>query len=84
MPTCPPPDSLNPFDGRGAALLIWKRHKPSGIALTLMPDPTYRIITTRGVIRLRSDCRRNAILSALELHGPGAMLIRVEIEEEWE
>jgi hypothetical protein len=49
-----------------------------------MPDPTYRIITTRGVIRLRSDCRRNAILSALELHGPGAMLIRVEIEEEWE
>ena len=49
-----------------------------------MPDPTYRITTTRGVIRLRSDNRRNAILSALELHGPGATLIRVEIEGEWE
>jgi hypothetical protein len=49
-----------------------------------MPDPTYRITTTRGVIRLRSDNRRNAILSALELHGPGAMLIRVETEGEWE
>jgi hypothetical protein len=48
-----------------------------------MPDPTYRITTTRGVIRLRSDCRRNAILSALELHGPGATLIRAEIEGEW-
>jgi hypothetical protein len=49
-----------------------------------MPDPTYRITTSRGVIRLRSDNRRNALLSALELHGPGAMLIRVEIEGEWE
>jgi hypothetical protein len=48
-----------------------------------MPDPTYRITTSRGVVRLRSDCRRNAILSALELHGPGAALIRVEIEGEW-
>ncbi len=48
-----------------------------------MPDPTYRITTSRGVIRLRSDNRRNAILSALELHGPGATLARVEIEGEW-
>ena len=63
---------------RGAALALpcawWQR----------MPDPTSRITTTRGVIRLRSDNRRNAILSALELHGPGATLVRVEIEGEWE
>ena len=44
----------------------------------------YLITTNVNTIRIHATTRREAILAALELHGPGARIVRVEIAPEWE
>ena len=49
-----------------------------------MPSPLpWLVITTRGQIELYAANRQHAILSALELLGPDAELIRAGLVEDW-
>lgn len=43
----------------------------------------YIVTTNIGTIRIHAATRREAILVALELYGPDARIVQVEIAPEW-
>ena len=48
-----------------------------------IPSPVWDAVTTAGFIHLYAPTQRDAILSALELLGPGARLVRCSLLDQW-
>jgi hypothetical protein len=55
---------------------------PIAVAVMLISRP-YLVVTTTGEMELCATDQRHAILSGLELLGPGARLIRCSLVDEW-
>lgn len=53
------------------------------VAMAVTASRPYLVVTTTGEMELCATDQRHAILSGLELLGPGAQLIRCSLVDEW-